>query len=171
MMSKLVLRTEHLELVIQTTEDVLAWIEALSPAERAEVSPEWIARVRGLQGAEPDPWMHGFAIVDRASSRTIGSCGYKGPPDPNGTVEIAYGVDAEHRGRGHATEAAEALVQFAFGDERVRVVRAHTRGDNAASARVLAKCAFKRLREVVDPEDGLVWRWERSRTRLEPSIA
>jgi hypothetical protein len=27
--------------------------------------------------------------------------------------------------------------------------------------RVLAKCGFKSLGEVVDPEDGLVGRWER----------
>jgi [ribosomal protein S5]-alanine N-acetyltransferase len=25
---------------------------------------------------------------------------------------------------------------------------------------VLTKCRFERVGEVVDPEDGLVWRWE-----------
>jgi RimJ/RimL family protein N-acetyltransferase len=30
-----------------------------------------------------------------------------------------------------------------------------------ASARVLAKCGFRRVGEVIDPEDGLVWRWEK----------
>jgi len=41
------------------------------------------------------------------------------------------------------------------------LVRAHTKADNAASARVLAKCGFLRTGEVIDPEDGLVSRWER----------
>jgi RimJ/RimL family protein N-acetyltransferase len=27
--------------------------------------------------------------------------------------------------------------------------------------RVLAKCGFQHIGEVIDPEDGLVWRWEK----------
>jgi RimJ/RimL family protein N-acetyltransferase len=78
-------------------------------------------------------------------------------------VEIAYGVDPDHRGKGYATEAAEGLVTHAFGDPRVRVVRAHTLPEPNASTRVLTKCGFRRIGEVIDPEDGLVWRWEKHR--------
>jgi RimJ/RimL family protein N-acetyltransferase len=53
-------------------------------------------------------------------------------------------------------------VQFAFASGQVRIVRAHTKPDNPASERVLAKCGFRRVGEVIDPEDGLVRRWERS---------
>ena len=42
-------------------------------------------------------------------------------------VEIGYGVVPEHPGKGYATETAGALVSYAFGSGRVRVVRAHTR--------------------------------------------
>jgi RimJ/RimL family protein N-acetyltransferase len=76
-------------------------------------------------------------------------------------VEIAYGVASEHQGKGYATEAAEALVTYAFGSGQVRVVRAHTLAESNASTRVLTKCRFRRIGEVIDPEDGLVWRWER----------
>jgi hypothetical protein len=31
-------------------------------------------------------------------------------------VELAYGIDAPHRGRGLATEVAGALTEFAFAD-------------------------------------------------------
>jgi RimJ/RimL family protein N-acetyltransferase len=150
--------TENLELVLQTPEEVLASIAAMSPSDRAEVSPEWLARVKASTSA--DPWMHGFAVVHRASGIVIGSCGYKGPPDPEAVVEIAYGMDPAYQGRGYATEAARALVAFAFGSGRVRLVRAHTRPKESASTRVLTKCKFERVGEVVDPEDGLVWRWE-----------
>jgi hypothetical protein len=34
------IRTDRLRLVLETTEEVLGRIEAMSPAERAEVSPE-----------------------------------------------------------------------------------------------------------------------------------
>lgn len=87
----------------------------------------------------------------------------KGPPDQGGVVEIAYGVDPEYQGRGYATEAARALVNFAFRSGQVCLVRAHTRAENNASMRVLAKCGFEPIGEVVDPEDGLVWRWELQR--------
>ena len=105
--------------------------------------------------------MFGFAVLERASGQVIGMAAFKGPPDDQGMVEIAYGIVAEYQGRGYATEAAEALVAFAFASERVSVVRAHTLAQPNASTRVLTKCGFAFLGEVVDPEDGPVWRWER----------
>jgi RimJ/RimL family protein N-acetyltransferase len=66
-------------------------------------------------------------------------------------VEIAYVAHPDHRGRGYAKEAAAALVRFAF-DAGARVIRAHTRPDGAASARVLGACGFGRTGEIVDPE-------------------
>ena len=76
-------------------------------------------------------------------------------------VEIAYAVDAGHRGKGYATEAAAALGSFAFASGQVQIARAHTLPEPNASTRVLAKCRFQRVGEVTDPEDGLVWRWEK----------
>ena len=157
-MSETFIQTKNLSLVLESTEKVLARIEALSPADRAEVSPLWLTRIRSAISA--DPWTHGFSIVERASSTDIGSCGYKGPPSPEGIVEIAYGVAPEYQGRGYATEAARALVDFAFASDLVGVVCAHTLPENNASTRVLTKCGFGCVGEVVDPEDGLVWRWE-----------
>ena len=150
------IETRRLRLVLDSTESVLARIDRLSPEDRAQVSPDWLARMRI---SSPTPWTHGFAIVERASGSGVGSCGFKGPPDADGMVEIAYGIDVEHRGRGYAKEAAAALVAFALGAD-ARVVRAHTLRENGASARVLESCGFARVGEVVDPEDGLVMRWE-----------
>lgn len=78
-------------------------------------------------------------------------------------VEISYGTDPDYRGKGYATETAQALVRYAFGDSRVRVVRAHTNEKANASTRVLTKCGFRCIGEVIDPVDGLVWRWEKHR--------
>ncbi len=38
---------------------------------------------------------------------------------------------------------------------------AHTCPEPNASTRVLTKCGFRRVGEVMDPDDGLVWRWEK----------
>lgn len=126
-----------------------------------DVSPAWLERLRATTGA--DPWVHGFAVIDPDSGSVIGSAGFKGPPDEEGNVEIAYGIVPEHQGRGYATEAAEALLDFAFADARVRIVRAHTLPTPNASTRVLTKCEFERIGELIDPDDGLVWRWQRSK--------
>lgn len=150
--------TEHLTLVLQSTEEILAWVDSLDAATRAEISPDWLERIH--TATAPEPWTHGFAIVDRTSGATIGSCAYKGPPDTDETVEIAYGVDPAYQGRGFATEAAQALVEYALSSGRVRTVRAHTRPEGTASMRVLGKLGFRCIGEVIDPEDGSVLRWE-----------
>jgi len=160
-MSTTDLETKNLRLVFQTREDVRAYIEQMEPHERAEVSPVWLAL---LDGSGPlDPWVHGFKMVHRASGSVVGQCGFKGPPDADGVVEIAYGVNPEQEGRGFATEAAGALASYALSHEEVRVVRAHTLPEANASTRVLTKCGFQRVGEVIDPDDGAVWRWERYR--------
>ena len=126
-----------------------------------EVSSAWLARLRTTSTA--DPWVHGFAVVDLESNSVVGSVGFKGPPDGDGVVEIAYGIVPAHQGKGYATEAAAAGVAFAFSNSAVRLIRAHTLPTPNASTHVLSKCGFECTSEVVDPDDGLVWRWERSR--------
>jgi len=157
-MSEVMIPTARLDLVLQTPEEVLARIEAMPPADRAEVSPDWLARVRVTKPG--DVWALAFDVVERDTGSSVGSCGFKGPPDADGMVEVAYGIEPDQRGRGYATEAATALTSFAFASGRVGVVRAHTKPDNPASERVLAKCGFERIGDVMDPEDGLVCRWE-----------
>lgn len=158
-METFVIPAARLDLVLQTPDEVLAWIETLPPEVRTEVSPEWIARVRNSSAG--DPWALSYQAVERASGAVVGSCAFKGPPDADGVVEVAYGIDEVHRGRGFATECAGALAGFALASNQVQRVRAHTKAENGASARVLEKCGFHFLGEVVDPEDGLVCRWER----------
>jgi RimJ/RimL family protein N-acetyltransferase len=159
------LATERLVLVLQTPEVVLASIEKLSPADRAQVSADWLATIRGMRTA--NPWLCGFEIVLRDSNIGIGRCGYKGPPNANGMVEIAYGIDEQYRGNGFATEAAQALVDFAFGNDQVHAVCAHTLAELNASTRVLTKSGFARIGDVIDPEDGLVWRWEKHKSQTD----
>ena len=158
------LRTRHLELVPKTREQTRAAIEAMDAATKAQLSAAWLALF--ASSAERDPWVHGFAVVQNESGAVVGTGGFKGPP-LDGVVEIAYGVDAEHRSKGYATEVAAALVGYAFEFPEVSVIRAHTLPDSIASKRVLAKCGFDHVGEVVDPEDGVVVRFEKRRRESE----
>jgi RimJ/RimL family protein N-acetyltransferase len=124
------------------------------------VSPSWLAKLRASGGV--DPWRYGFAVVDGATRTAIGTASFKGPPDDTGMVEIAYGIVPSCQGRGLATLAARALIEYARRDARVRLVRAHTLPERNASTSVLQKCRFEFVGAVHDAEDGPVWRWSRT---------
>ena len=161
---------EHLLTLIERPEH-FEEVAALIPAAglrgfyvSGEVSPQWLGALRDAvkQRGGPDPWRHGFWIVEKSTGEIVGGAGFKGGPDAEGMVEIAYGIVPSREGRGYATEAALALVHFAGNDPRVRLIRAHTRPELNASSGVLKKCGFVQVGEVLDAEDGPVWRWERS---------
>lgn len=137
----------------------------MSFEDQRQISPEWLARVQGATG--DDPWIHGFEMFRSQDMEKVGQCGFVGPPE-RGVVEIAYAVDPAYRGRGYATEAAKALVEFAFADPRVKTIRAHTLPQENASSRVLLRCGFGRAGEAIDPEAGRVWRWELQRKSDSP---
>jgi [ribosomal protein S5]-alanine N-acetyltransferase len=151
------LRTRNLELVPKTRQEVEAMVEAMSPQERAQLSADWLARIRS--SSTVDPWVHGFSAVHRESGSVVGSAGFRGPP-ADGAVEIAYGVAADDQGKGYATEMAQALVNYAFSFPAIELVRAHTLPNAHPSKRVLAKCGFVYVSDVIDPEDGRVSRFE-----------
>jgi len=153
--------TATTQLIPQTRAAIQAMIEAMSPSEKAQLSADWLTRFHA--STESDPWVHGFHVVHRDTGLVVGTCGFKGPP-ADGVVEIAYGVAPDHQGKGYATEAARALVAYALGSGDVRIVRAHTLPESNASKRVLSKCGFRHVGEVIDPEDGLVWRFEKEIT-------
>ncbi len=130
-----------------------------------EVPPQWLEQLRAARAA--DPWTFGFAVLLPAIAQVIGSASFKGPPDAAGMVEVAYAIVPAWQGKGCATEATRELVVFAFNDSRVRLIRAHTLPENNASTRVLTKNGFTNSGEVIDPEDGRVWRWELAKSALE----
>jgi ribosomal-protein-alanine N-acetyltransferase len=149
-----------MQLIPRTRDEVLATLEILSPEVRARISPRWLAL---LQASAPqDPWVHGFHIVNGAGE-TTGLASFKGPP-VEGVVEIAYAVQPAHQGKGFATAAARALAGFAFASGAVRCVCAHTLPDAIASQRVLLKSGFEKTAELLDPQDGPVWRFEKHST-------
>jgi ribosomal-protein-alanine N-acetyltransferase len=41
--------------------------------------------------------------------------------------------------------------------KRVKNIIAHTLGEENASTKVLTKCGFRKVEEINDPEDGVIW--------------
>ena len=111
-------------------------------------------------GVTTHPWS-GFVAVDRVRDAIVGTCGFKSCPDADGNVEIAYFTFPNFEGRGVASAMAAGLVERARVAVGVRRLLAHTLPEKNASTRVLEKVGFLWTGEVIDPEDGRVWRWER----------
>lgn len=115
---------------------------------------------------ESSPWWLLYLMVHRENDAVVGLCGYVGPPDPHGMVEICYGIAPALGGRGLASEAARALASQAFARPDVRLIRAHTLPGSGASTRILAKCGFTHIGDFDDPDEGRVWRWELAKSNL-----
>ena len=155
------IETERLTLKLDSLEEARAGIAALPEEIQVQLSPDWLALLEAA--TEADPWVLGFSVVRRSDEAVVGTCGFKGPPSAEGVVEIAYATEPDQQGKGYATEAATAATAWAFQNEDVRLVRAHTLPETNASTRVLTKCGFTHTEEVIDPDDGPVWRWEKTR--------
>jgi ribosomal-protein-alanine N-acetyltransferase len=95
-----------------------------------------------------------WLILDRAAQSLVGDIGFKGPPDQNGTAEVGYSVLPAFQGRGYATEAARALIEWATSQPGLRRIVANCLEDNAASIRVLEKAGMRRTGR---DEHGLTW--------------
>lgn len=105
-----------------------------------------------------------WTIIDAAAREAVGVIGTKGPPDQHGAVEIGYGVNLSHQGRGAATAATRALVDE-LRKQGVRTITAETRTGNAASQAVLRKAGFKPIGERVDEHEGTLVTWELALSR------
>ena len=98
-----------------------------------------------LDGCKRDPenriWYAPWKMVLKTSQESVGDLCFKGPVK-NHSVEIGYGVLSEHESNGYASEALQAMTQWAFSQKDVVFVEAETAPDNRASQRVLEKCGF-----------------------------
>lgn len=104
---------------------------------------------------QADWWMHFFL----AGGVLVGSGGFVGPPS-DGAVEIGYEIAPAFRERGLATAAAAAMIAKAVASNQVNTVIAHTLAHENPSTGVLRRLGFRWVRELADPDEGAVWRWE-----------
>lgn len=96
-----------------------------------------------LEDATASPRLrYELALVRRDDGLLVGNAGLR--LLPGGEAELGFTLRRDAWGRGHATQAARALVAFAFDGLAVRRVRALCDAENAASLRVLEKVGLTR---------------------------
>lgn len=149
--------TARLEIRLLTPEQLTLWLDDLPRLERrleCRYRAEPLAgdfrtivemqRTATLADAASPQW-HSFWFLIRKTDRTVvGSAVFKERPDPEGCVEIGYGLGRAFERNGYMREAVEALCAWALRQEGVRHVTAETNTDGLASQRLLLKCGFRR---------------------------
>jgi RimJ/RimL family protein N-acetyltransferase len=136
--------------LIETQRLILRPLRASDAAQFLALAGDWeVARMTSdiphpLTPAQAKAWLEAsggdvrFAIDLQGT--LIGSAGYF--QRRSGAAELGFWLGRDHWGFGLATEAAEAVVRFGFGEGHTSFSSAHFR-DNPASARVLAKLGFE----------------------------
>ena len=177
------INTERLRLREITQEDFQAVHEYASDPEAVKYMPfgpnteeetrEFISRNLKNQRERPRT-EYGLGIILKDEDRFIGACGIHGVTEIQ--ASIGYILARRYWGHGYATEAARALVYYAFSELGVHRVYAFCDPRNLASIRVLEKVGMSlegRLREnmIIHGEyrDSLVFgilvdEWRTNRT-------
>jgi len=120
---------------------------------RAEIAATTLAIPHPYTLADAEAWIAGqpgaaasgsaflFAITDR-SGVLLGTIGLHVVPIHR-RAELGYWIGVEHWGRGYATEAGRAVLDFGFGPLALNRIEAHAFPENPASSRVLEKLGFR----------------------------
>ncbi len=83
-----------------------------------------------------------YAMTEARTGHFVGCCALRTHSE-DALPEIGYWVGEPHWGRGHATEAAHALIDMAFSTRDIIHIDARCRITNPASRRVLQKSGFQ----------------------------
>ncbi len=92
------------------------------------------------------------AVFEKATGAFIGYCGVVRAPG-NDFDELIYVYHVTAWGKGYATEAGRAMIEYVFGRSALDRIYATIHPDNAASIHVATKLGFRYDRQEID-EDG-----------------
>jgi RimJ/RimL family protein N-acetyltransferase len=105
-------------------------------------------------------WRARALVPIEGDDRMVGHAGFHGPPNADDMVEMGYTIFPEFRGQGLATEAAQALIEFAK-ENGAKMIRASVSPDNAPSIAMTRTLGLVQIGEQMDEIDGLELVFER----------
>lgn len=83
-----------------------------------------------------------WAVFTKDDNRFIGWCGLKFRPERN-EIDLGYRFVKSAWGKGYATEAAKATLDYGFHTLHIPRIVAVAQTENLASIRVIGKCGFQ----------------------------
>jgi RimJ/RimL family protein N-acetyltransferase len=132
--------------------------EALPPGAPADPErlDDWLAADERLP--EPTGTALHLMMLDRSLRRIVGSISLFHADWETRSAEIGYGVRADERGKGYATEALAGVARWALTEGGLQRAWLSAIAENTASQRVAEKAGFHRegtLRRAGLEDDGL----------------
>ena len=106
---------------------------------------EILTFIRGLAGDEPlapGRWFQ-FGIRLRAEGTLVGDCGVKVGTDDDRQAEMGVTIAPEHQGKGYATEAQWAVLEYLFGRLGKHRVYASADPRNTASIALMKRLGMR----------------------------
>jgi len=134
---------------IQADPETARWLYN-EPRVGAEARAHFDRKRAGSALAAEDDWLS-CAAADRASGALVGDVSFHWVSAEHRTGEIGFVFSAGHRGKGYATEAAAAVLDWAFAAGFHRVI-GRTEPRNTPSARVLEKLGMRREAHFLENE-------------------
>lgn len=83
-----------------------------------------------------------WAVVEKASGRMIGTCGFTRLEQNHRVGEIGYVLNPAYHGRGFATEAASAVIRYGFETLELNRIEGRYMVENIASRKVMEHCGL-----------------------------
>lgn len=120
--------------------DIVAWEDVASAENNQAAAQEFLDycfreyRERGI-----GPW----GILMKETGAVVGNCGFPDIVLKKLCGEVNYYVAREHRGKGLAPEALNALLRFGFREIGLNRIQARCEPDNLSSERVMQKAGMK----------------------------
>lgn len=115
------------------------------PWESMEDAEEFIKQAIWLYELEHYTFRHFFAITQRLSGEIIGFCGVGGIGYDRSENEIFYSIGKPYWGKGYATEAAAAVLKYAFEQLGLFNIIGVVHPDNIASRKVMEKIGLQKV--------------------------
>lgn len=116
---------------------VADWLFLTGPPTRAQLEARttqheevWAERGYGM-----------FAVLEKANDRFVARVGAMTTPE-TGRIEIGWSTIRDAWGKGYASEAARASIDFTFAQSQLQALDCYLRPDNTASRRVAEKVGF-----------------------------
>jgi aminoglycoside 6'-N-acetyltransferase len=109
-----------------------------------------------------------FTVETLADDRLVGDVGLRAAEDEPGVVMVGYTMAPAAQGKGYATEAVSALVEYAFGTLGADVARAYADAANVASVRVGEKVGLVVVERFDGQHEGETWHGVRMERRRAP---
>lgn len=99
-----------------------------------------------VQQSQSNPrYQFDFAVCLKENGLLIGGCGLRRETELSQIANLGWAINPEFQGKGFATEAAKALLEFGFQTLKLSVIYATCDTRNTASYKVMEKLGMKRV--------------------------